>query len=672
MNHIDQTTCDRCINTLRFLAADEVETASSGHPGMPLGAAAMAFVLWHDFLRYDPDDPGWTGRDRFILSAGHASSLLYALLCCAGTGLSLDELRSFRQWGSRTPGHPERGLTPGVETTAGPLGQGFANGVGMGIAARMTAARLGSAGTRLFDHRIFAIVSDGDMMEGITNEAASIAGHLGLGNLIYLYDSNDITIEGSLSLTMSEDVALRFRGLGWGVEQVDGLDPDAVRGAVARACDDRERPSLVVCRTKIGYGSPKEGSSSCHGSPLGADALAATRARLGWPAEPRFWIPEDVREVWARRANLARQDRAAWNTTYDQWRKDHPDEAARWDALREPPSVESLIDSLVEAAGTKKAATRVISGKVLQRAAALVPCLVGGSADLAPSNMTFLDGLPAVSRERHDGRNIHFGIREHAMAAVVNGMAIHGPWRPYCGTFLVFSDYLRPSLRLAAMMGLPVTHVMTHDSFYVGEDGPTHQPVEHLWALRAIPRLRVFRPADGVEVGAAWAAALSSTHAAHVLALSRQALPPLARPEGFQPRDVLRGAYVISPEAGAQPDLTIVATGSEVSLALEAKDILVARDLSVRVVSMPCVEAFLEQDESYRLRVVPRDCPVVSIEAGITGPWRAVVGLGGLTIGLDDYGASAPPEVLQEKLGFTADQVAARISSWLAGRPAGE
>lgn len=664
MNQLDRELQDSCINTLRFLAADAVENANSGHPGMALGAATMAFVLWHDFIRYDPDDPDWPGRDRFILSAGHASALLYSLLHCAGVGLTLDELKRFRQWGSRTPGHPEHDLTPGVEVTTGPLGQGFANGVGMALASKLLEARLGDEGAKLFSHRIFGLVSDGDLMEGLSHEAASLAGHLGLGNLIYLYDANKITIEGDLDLAMSEDVGLRFKGLGWSVDEIDGLDPEAVGAALDRACQVHDRPSLIIAHTRIGYGSTKEGTAACHGSPLGPECLSEMRVSRGWPAEPTFWVPEEVRGVWAAWGEEGRRSHREWRAACEQWRRDNPEAAADYDALWAVPGLDDLLEPLIEAAGGDKAATRVLSGKVLQRAAALVPQLIGGSADLAPSNKTSISGAEAISAASFAGRNLHFGIREHAMAAACNGMALHGPWRPFNGTFLVFTDYMRPSIRLAAMMRLPVTYVMTHDSFFVGEDGPTHQPVEHLWALRAIPRLRVFRPADGLEVGAAWTAALTSEDTPHVLALSRQGLPPLERPEGFDPHQVLRGGYVISLEAGEAPDLTVVATGSEVSVAVEAKTQLAGEGLDVRVVSMPCVELFMEQGAFYRDQVLPPGGRRASIEAGVTRPWRMIVGLEGLTIGLDEYGASAPPAVLQAKFGLTSSQVATTILAW--------
>lgn len=658
---------DRCINTLRFLAVDAIEKANSGHPGMPLGAAAMAFVLWHDFLRFDPAEPKWHGRDRFVLSAGHASGLLYALLHCAGVGLPLDELRRFRQWDSLTPGHPEHGLTPGVEMTTGPLGQGFATGVGMALAARLLSARLDGS-SDLFEHRVFGLVSDGDMMEGISHEAASLAAHWGLGNLIYLYDSNDITIEGDLSLAMSEDVGERFRAYGWHVQEINGLDPNQVRRAVAAASEEQDRPSLVVSRTKIGFGSPKEGKSSCHGSPLGPEAVTATRKKLGWPQDVEFHVPDDVKEVWHAWAARNGELRREWEARFEAWQRDGSKGGEAWRALTREELPADLLEQLVEAAGHDKAATRVLSGRVIQRAAQLITSMIGGSADLHPSNKTLINGEDSVSSgpSGFSGRNIHFGIREHAMAAVCNGLALHGPWRPYCGTFLVFTDYMRPSMRLAAMMGLPVTYVMTHDSFFVGEDGPTHQPVEHLWAARMIPGLRVMRPADGVEVAAAWAFALESRDAPTVLALSRQGVPPLERPAGFELKQVKRGGYVVSPESGKSPDLTIVATGSEVSLALDAKTLLVDGGLDVRVVSMPCVELFEKEDPDYRAEVIPAGPPVVAIEAGISGPWRGVLGRDALVLGLDDFGASAPPAVLCEKFGFTAEHAVRRIKSWYA------
>lgn len=667
MEKLESGLEEQCINTLRFLAVDAIEKANSGHPGMPLGSAAMAFVIWHDFLRYDPAEPNWQGRDRFVLSAGHASGLLYALLHCAGVGLELDDLRRFRQWDSLTPGHPEHGLTPGVETTTGPLGQGFATGVGMALAARLLSARLEKSDD-LFGRRVFGLVSDGDMMEGISHEAASLAAHWGLGNLVYLYDSNGITIEGELSLAMSEDVGARFRAYGWHVQEIDGLDPNQVRAAVAAACDEQDRPSLVVSRTKIGYGSPKEGHASCHGSPLGKEAVAATRERFGWPQDAEFFVPDEVREVWRSWAGRNGEVRQEWDARFEAWKNDASEGRQVWQSLMTDSLPADLLDQLVEAAGHDKVATRVLSGRVIQRASQLVTSMIGGSADLHPSNKTFVAGEDSVSSGPggFSGRNIHFGIREHAMAAICNGLALHGPWRPYCGTFLVFTDYMRPSMRLAAMMGLPVTYIMTHDSFFVGEDGPTHQPVEHLWAARMIPGLRVMRPADGVEVAAAWAFSLESSDAPTVLALSRQGLPPLERPDEFEPRHVQRGAYVISYEDGTTPDVTIVATGSEVSLAMESKTLLSEGGLDVRVVSMPCVELFEEQDPDYRAEVIPSGTPVVAMEAGITGPWRGVLGRDALVLGLDDFGASAPSSVLCEKFGFTAERAVNRIKNWYA------
>jgi transketolase len=666
MTQLDASQEALCINTLRMLAVDAVEAARSGHPGMPLGAAAMAFVVWHDFLRFDPHEPRWHGRDRFVLSAGHGSALLYSLLHCAGAGLSLEELKQFRQWGSRTPGHPEYGCTPGVETTTGPLGQGFGNAVGMGLAAKLLADRYGSFGKKLFGNRVFALVSDGDLQEGLSHEAASLAAHWGLGNLLFLYDSNDITIEGDLRLSMSEDVGQRFRALGWSVAEVDGNDAPAIRQAIASQCQDQQRPSLIIARTNIGYGSPKEGSAASHGAPLGPDGTESTRAKLGLAEGGAFHVPDEVRQVWAAWATRNGEARRQWEATLADWAQQEPKAAAEWQAWQEGTVPGDLLSQLVEAAGTDKAATRALSGKVLQRAATLVPSLLGGSADLSPSNKTSLAGEESLlSREGVlSGRNIHFGIREHGMGSIVNGLALHGPWRPYCGTFLVFSDYMRPSMRLAAMMGLPVVYVMTHDSFFVGEDGPTHQPVEHLWALRSIPRLRVMRPADGVEVAAAWTAALESKDRPFVLALSRQGLPPLSRSAEFQARDVLRGGYVLAAEKGDKPQVTLMATGSEVSLAVAAQAELAQAGVDARVVSLPCLELFQEQSESYQRQVLPAG-PTVVLEAGITTPWKAIAGPEALCIGLDDFGHSAPAGVLVDKLGFQPEAVSQRVLAWL-------
>lgn len=667
MEKLQTKTRELAIDTLRFLAVDAVEKANSGHPGMPMGAATAAFVIWHDFLRLDPARLDWVGRDRFVLSAGHASALLYSLLHCAGAGLDLDDLRAFRQWESRTPGHPEAGLTPGVETTTGPLGQGFANGVGMALAAKLLAARFGSAAAPVFDHRVFGIVSDGDLMEGISHEAASLAGHLGLGNLVYVYDSNGVTIEGQTSIAMSDDPALRFTALGWHVEEADGHDAEALRAAIERACAETSRPSLVVSHSHIGFASPKQDKASAHGEPLGAAAMAAAREARGWPAET-FHVPSEVREVWARWAERGRAAREAWERRYEGWKSGSPEAAATLEAMLRGELPEDLLERLVASIGSDKGATRALSGAALGRAAELVPALIGGSADLAPSNKTLLQGEADVARgEGMRGRNIRFGIREQAMGAIANGMILHGPFRPYCATFLVFTDYMRSSIRLSALMEQPVVYVMTHDSFFVGEDGPTHQPVEHLWALRLIPNLNVFRPADGMETAVAWASALESTRTPHVLALSRQSLPVLARPAGFDPRTILRGGYVLAEAEGGGADVTLVATGSEVSLAVETRDAILSEGVRARVVSMPCVELFLKQDEAYQRSVLPPGTKTVSIEAGVTLPWRGLVGAEGLTIGLDTFGHSAPDVVLKEKLGFTADQVGARVVDWVKG-----
>lgn len=675
------------VNTIRMLSVDAVEKANSGHPGTPMGVADIAFTIWTEFLRYDPSEPDWENRDRFVLSAGHASMLLYSLLHLSGYELTLDDLRAFRQWGSRTPGHPEFGHAPGVEVTTGPLGQGFANGVGMALASRMMAARFTRDGWSPVDYRVFGIVSDGDLMEGVACEAASIAGHLRLGNLIYLYDDNAITIEGSTRLAFSEDVVKRFEACGWGAERVDGHDPAAVRAAIARAVADAERPSLIAAKTVIGYGSPaKAGTSEAHGSPLGKEEVAKTKAALGWPAEPAFLVPDAVRECFAARASVGARERREWESRLAAWRRAHPQESAQYDAhwTRTPP--EGLARDLAKAVEGAAGATRQLSGKVIQRAAALVPSLVGGSADLDPSTNTAIKGGgdvgPIVDAKTpldlYAGRTLHFGIREHAMGSMVNGLALSGCFVPYGATFLVFSDYMRPAIRLAALSGLPSIFVFTHDSIFLGEDGPTHQPIEHVASLRAIPNLTLFRPADGVEVAGAWAWAIENAagplswrrggfeHGAGptLIILSRQKLPALSRDPGFAIESVARGGYVLADAAGAAPAVVLIATGSEVAPAVDAKKLLDARGIGTRVVSMPSAELFEKQDASYRAAVIPAGARVAAIEAGSPLTWHRFVGSKGLVVGIERFGASAPYEVLAEKFGFSPPAIAARVTEW--------
>lgn len=647
-----------CINTLRFLAVDAVERAKSGHPGMPLGAAPMGYVLWDRFLRHSPRNPGWPGRDRFMLSAGHGSALLYALLHMTGYDLPLEGIEHFRQWGSRTPGHPEKGVVPGAEATTGPLGQGFAMGVGMAVAEKWLAARFNRPGLVVVDHYTYAIVSDGDLMEGVSSEAASLAGTLGLGKLICLYDDNGISIEGSTELAFTEDVASRFAAYGWGVLRVDdGNDLDAIGKAIASAREDTARPSLVIIKTHIGYGSPKQDTREAHGEPLGAAAAAATKKALGWPQEPAFLVPDEARAHMRLAVERGARLERAWHDLFDAYRRAQPDLAREFDEMLRGSLPEGWQRALPRfEAGSGEVATRDASGRIMDSLAGVVTNLVGGSADLGPSTKTILRNRPSFSRERCDGRNLHYGVREHAMAAITNGVALHGGLVPYASTFLVFSDYMRPALRLAAMMQTPSIFIFSHDSIALGEDGPTHQPVEHLMSLRAIPGLTVLRPADADETAASWQAILERRRPA-ALILTRQKVPLLRR-EGLSASDgVRRGAYVLVGDPGARPDIILIATGSEVHLALSAGEELGRRGVRVRVVSMPSWEIFEEQPEEYRKAVLPAGYPRLAIEAGVTLGWHRYVGERGAVIGLDRFGASAPGRVVYEKLGFSRERV---------------
>jgi len=662
----------RIHNTIRFLAVDAVEKAKSGHPGAPMGLAVPAFELWDRHLRFDPSDPDWPLRDRFVLSAGHASMLLYALLHLYEFDLPMQELQDFRQLHSRTAGHPEHGLTPGVETTTGPLGQGFAHGVGMALAARLARARFGRDGEGPGHHRVYAIVSDGDLMEGVSAEAASLAGHLGLGNLVYLYDDNRITIDGPITLCFSEDVARRFEAQRWHVQAVDGLDGEGLRRALEAAKDEAERPSLIICRTTIGYGAPsKGGTSATHGAALGPEEVAAAKANLGWPAEPAFLVPDDVRAYFAERAAAKRAARVECDGRLTRWREAHPDLGAAWERHRRKEFPSDLVGCLAEGLAGKADATRKHSGKVIQKLAALAPFLVGGSADLAESNNTRIadggDVGPAAGEgaDRFAGRNLHYGVREHAMAAITNGMALDGTFLPFAGTFLIFSDYMRPSLRLAALMGARSIFVFTHDSIFLGEDGPTHQPIEQLDALRAIPGFTVFRPADGVETAAAWAWLAARAEGPGALALTRQTVPALERPASFRLEDVWRGAYTVRASEGA-PDVVLAASGSEVALACEAAQKLASRGLAARVVSLPCLELLERQPEAYRRELLPAErVPVVAVEAARGLSLRGLVGPRGFVYGIDRFGASAPAGRLAEEYGFTPDRLAAAVRAHL-------
>jgi transketolase len=672
----------RCVDTIRFLAADAVEAANSGHPGTPMGAADHAFVVWSEFLNFDPAAPSWPNRDRFVLSGGHASMLLYSLLHLSGHDLPLAELKRFRQWGSKTPGHPEFRHTVGVELTTGPLGAGFATAVGMALASKMLAARFNTETMPVIDAHVFGICGDGDMQEGVTSEAASLAGHLGLGNLIFVYDSNDITIEGHLDVAMDDDVRRRFEAYGWYVQQVDGHDHDSIRAALILAKKQTVKPSLVIAKTVIGRGAPtKANTHGVHGTPLGKTELAAMRKNLGWPEET-FHVPDEVRAVWTARAAEGKKAREDWERMFASWRTEHPDLAKQWDAQWEHAVPADLPEQLAAAVAGKSDATRSLSGMVIQKATALVPSLLGGAADLEPSTKTGIKGAASVVKASVQsdflpdasfaGKNLHFGIREHAMGSMSNGMVLFGGWQCYSATFLVFSDYMRAPIRLAALSKLPTIFIFTHDSFWVGEDGPTHQPIEHLWSLRLIPDVDLWRPADGLETALAWAhaVALPDGPMPSILILTRQTVPVFERPAGFTARDIWKGGYVLSEAAGGKPELVILSTGSEVGPALEAKTLLEKAGQKVRLVSVPCVERFKRQPQAYRDAVLPPGVPRVSVEAGRTDPWYQFVGLDGLAIGIDHFGHSAPGEVLAEELGLTGAKIAARVTTWQAERRA--
>ena len=650
-----------CINTIRMLAADAVEKARSGHPGMPMGAAAMAYVLWTRFLRHNPQNPAWPDRDRFVLSAGHGSMLLYSLLHLTGYNLALDELKNFRQWESKTPGHPEHGITPGVETTTGPLGQGFANGVGMAIAERRLASVFNRPGHEIVNHFTYGIVSDGDLMEGISHEAASLAGHLGLGKLIYLYDDNHISIEGSTDIAFTEDRLKRFAAYGWHVQQVtDGNDLEQLSAAIAAAREETRRPSFIAVRTHIGYGSPnKQDTSGVHGEPLGAEELKLTKQNLNWPAEPAFYLPEEAvshfHEALEKGAQLDRN----WQEAFAAYQTAHPELAARWRQWTDGSLPEAWEGEMpVFNADTKGIATRVASGKVLNAIAGRITNLMGGSADLAPSTKTLIDNEGDFQPPGFEGRNMRFGVREHAMGGILNGMALHGGFIPYGATFLIFSDYMRPAIRLAALMKLHVIYVFTHDSIGLGEDGPTHQPIEQLAALRAIPNLKVVRPCDANETVEAWKSALTSIGGPVALVLTRQNLPVLDRTVYRPAAGLQKGAYVLRDPQDSRPDLLLMASGSEVHIALAAAAALSDKGIAVRVVSIPCWELFDEQPEGYRRLALPPEVTArLAIEAGSPQGWHRYVGSRGIVIGLTHFGASAPYEVLYEKFGLTADHV---------------
>jgi transketolase len=654
------------VNTIKMLAVDGVEAAESGHPGMPMGSADYAFTLWYRFLRFNPQDPQWPNRDRFVLSAGHGSMLLYSLLHLAGYDLPIDQLERFRQWDSLTPGHPEYGLTPGVETTTGPLGQGFSNGVGMAIAAKMTAARYNTASDQLFNHYVYGIVSDGDLMEGVSSEAASLAGHLGLGNIIYFYDDNHISIEGSTDLAFTEDRDKRFEAYGWQVIAIDGHDPEAAAAAIVAAQADPTRPALILARTHIGQGSPnKVDSADVHGAALGPDEVAATKKALGWPLEPTFYVPDAVRQLWADRVTELKRQYLAWHTRFGRWQRQNPELATAYQQARDKILPDDLEEQLLAALPASSSATRRLSGAMINKIASLVPYLVGGSADLAPSTNTYMKGYGDIAPDAFGGRNFHFGVREHGMGSILNGIALYGGFVPFGATFLVFADYMRPPIRLANIMGQQVIYVFTHDSIFVGEDGPTHEPVEQIASLRLIPGMTLLRPADGPEVAASWAYAMRHQDGPTALILTRQGVPNIARDDAFCFDCLNKGGYVVSETTGKAPEVVLVGTGSELQWAMAAKAALEAKGSAARVVSMPSRELFMRQDAAYRQAIIPVAAKKVVIEAGTRFGWGDVVGSEALFITQDTYGHSAPYEVLMKELGWNAADIVAQVLAFV-------
>ncbi|RKY60379.1 MAG: transketolase [Candidatus Neomarinimicrobiota bacterium] len=649
-------------NTLRFLAADGVEKANSGHPGMPMGMADCAYVLWSKFLRFNPEDANWIGRDRFVLSAGHGSMLLYALLHLYGFDMSMDDLKNFRQWGSKTAGHPEYGEAPGIETTTGPLGQGFATGVGMALASKIFSVRFGR---ELFSRqRIYGIVSDGDLMEGVASEAASLAGHLQLGNIVYIYDDNHISIEGSTNLTFSESVSKRFESYGWQVIEIDGHNHAEIESALKTGIAEAGKPTLIKARTHIGYGAPgKVDTAGVHGAPLGAEEIRAAKENLGWPEDKSFYVPDEVRTEVKKRIAVLKEDYNKWMKEYQSAKASAPETFKALDSDWIKTQIDTLAAELNSSIPAESAATRKLSGAVMQKIAEYLPLFIGGSADLAPSTGTYLKAFDSIQANRFEGRNLHFGIREHAMGAILNGMALYGGIIPFGATFMQFADYMRPAIRLAALMGIRVIYVLTHDSIFLGEDGPTHQPVEHLASLRAIPNLTVIRPADAGEVAGAWIVALRNQTGPTALILTRQGVPVIDKGKNFGIEEVAKGGYII--EDCNKPDLILCASGSEVGLAIEVKKLLAEKGKKIRVVSMPSLELFMQQDADYRQQVLPENVPVVVIEAARLMGWGDLVRGPLLKIGVENFGKSAPAKILKEQFGFTPEAVVEKISRFI-------
>ena len=649
-------------NTVRTISIDAIQKANSGHPGLPLGAADFTSVLWAKYLRFNPKDPNWLNRDRFVLSAGHGCMLLYSMLNLFGYDLPMAELQKFRQWDSKTPGHPEFGITAGVESTTGPLGQGAANSVGLALSGKMLAARYGED---LFNYRVFSLVSDGDLMEGVAAEAGSLAGHLKLSNLVYLYDDNKISLAGNTDLCFSESVAKRYESYGWYVQSCDGHNPAEVATCLDNALAQSDKPSLICCRTVLGFGSPnKKNTHDAHGAPLGADEIKATKKHLGCDENAEFYIPEDVQNFIADCVEEKLGDYTKWQESFTSWKNSSPDLVPQLEAQVNRTIPETLRDDLLAAfADPKSDATRNLSGKAIQVIAKHIPAFVGGSADLDPSTKTAIKDGGNIAAGNFGGKNIHFGVREHAMGSMANGLAYTQAWIPYTATFLVFSDYMRPAMRVGAISHLQALYIFTHDSFWVGEDGPTHEPIEHVMSLRLIPNLYVFRPADGVEIAMSYYAALQRKNGPSTLIFSRQNVPVLERASGWSADEVLKGGYIL--KTAEKPDIQIVATGSEVGLAVEAAKALEASGVAVQVVSMPCVELFNAQDDAYKSTVLPSGIKTVVIEAGTTTGWSSLLNRHVEAIGIDHYGASAPGGVLAEKFGFTASAVEAKIRTLL-------
>jgi transketolase len=661
-----------CVNTIRALALDAVQKAESGHPGLPLGAAPMAYVLWTRLMRHNPKNPKWANRDRFLLSAGHGSMLIYALLYLTGYDLPLEELKNFRQWESKTPGHPENVLTPGVEITTGPLGQGFANGVGMAMGGAHLAAKFNRAGFPVIDHYVYAIVSDGDLMEGVASEAASLAGHLKLGKLIYLYDDNHVTIEGFTDLAFTENVPRRFEAYGWHTSTVeDGNDLDAIERAIRDAQAIEDRPSLISVKTVIGYGMPTAGTRKAHSDAPGLQAVRETKRHLGWPEDETFYVPDEALAHFRQSLKRGAQAESEWNALVEKYEREHEEEGRAWRVTMSGELPEGWEDHLPTFEDAKAMATRAASGEVINALAPHMPMLIGGSADLGPSNNTDIKGSGHFQAGAYDGRILHFGVREHAMGSTMTGISLNGGLIPFGGTFLTFSDYMRPAIRLAALSEVQVIYVFTHDSIGLGEDGPTHQPVEHLAALRAIPHLFVIRPADSHEVREAWRIAILRRHAPTALALTRQKVPLIDRARFATAEGARRGAYILAEAEGtngaqAAPALILIATGSEVSLTLEARETLQKENVPTRVISMPCVELFEEQPEEYRNELLPPSVTArLAVEAGVRQGWDRYVGAHGDVLCLDRFGASAPGDVAMRELGFNVENVLKRARALL-------